>query len=317
MFAAILSHPRRFVWLTLAPGLVVAAAASAAVGSEALRIEEGSVARSEVVALGRDLVVAGEAQDTVAAINGAVQVTGTVGGDLIVLGGDATLGRSSRVAGDVFVLGGKLEAQRGAIIDGRSVSYPSVAAAWLILLEGPSLGMAPLSRYIVAVKIALLAAWLGWAILVFATHGRELLTTSESVSEEPFRNFFLGLAGVLALFLTALLLSALSGAVVGIPLLFLAVFVALLLKLWGVVAVFHASGRWLAARLLRRQLSPLNCAAVGLAALGIVKLIPQVGVWAWTVVTLIGVGAAISTKLGRRPSWVEGEPPRLDALAKL
>ena len=176
-------------------GLLLVAADGAGASDTALVISEGSVARRQVVALGRDVQVAGEALDTVAAVNGSVLVSGSVEGDIIVLGGSARLEHSARVAGDVFVLGGRIEALPGAVISGRSVSYPTLGAAWLILLEGPSLGLSSGSRVVVGAKMALLAAWLGWAILLFATAGREVLNTSEAVREEPFRCFVVGFSG--------------------------------------------------------------------------------------------------------------------------
>ena len=143
------------------------------------------------------------------------------------------------------------------------------------------------------------------ALLLFATSGREVMATSESVAVEPFHNFLVGLTAVLSLVLTALLLVSLAAGLVAVPLLFLVVLVSLLLKLWGMVAVFHAVGDWLSRRALGgRRLVPLSAATIGLVMLGLVKLLPWVGIWVWTVATFIGVGAALSTKLGRREPWM-------------
>lgn len=269
-----------------------------------LRIAEGSIARRQVVALGQDVHVAGEALADVVALDGSVEITGRVAGDVIVLGGGAKLGESARVAGDLFVLGGSVEAAPGAVIDGRTVSYPTVSSAWLTLLEGPSLGLPPTSPLVVGAKLALLAGWLALALALFATAGREMLQTSESVARDPFRNFLVGLTAVLCLVLTALFLTTLAGSLVAVPMLFLVALLALLLKLWGMVAVFHALGDWLSRDLLHQRLLPLTTATVGLMLLGIVKLLPWLGVWAWTVATLIGVGAALTTKFGRREPWL-------------
>ena len=81
--------------------------------------------------------------------------------------------------------------------------------------------------------------------------------------------------------------------------------VALLLKLWGMVAVFHALGDWVLSRVLHRRWIPLNAAILGLVLLGVLKLIPWVGAWSWTVASLIGVGASLTTKFGRREPWFE------------
>ncbi|HXT19799.1 MAG TPA: polymer-forming cytoskeletal protein [Thermoanaerobaculia bacterium] len=270
----------------------------------ALRLERGSIARDQVVALGRDLVVEGEALSDVVAVDGTVTIPGRIGGDVIVLGGDVRLLAGARVDGDVFVLGGDVSSASGATIAGRTVAYPSVSRAWLTLLEGPSLGLSSASPLVVGAKLALLCGWLVLLLLLFATAGREVLATSESVVADPFRNFLVGLTAVLSLVLSALFLTSLAATVLGVPLLFLAVFVGLLLKLWGMVAVFHALGEWVSRRLLRGKLLPLSAATVGLLLLGAAKLLPWIGVWTWTVATLIGVGAALSTKLGRREPWL-------------
>lgn len=301
-------RPARSLVLVGLALLLTAANAGAQTSQTALTIEAGSVARSQVVALGRDLLVAGEAAADVVAIDGNARITGKVAGDVIVLGGDAVLNAAARVEGDVFVLGGTLEAEQGARIEGRSVSYPTISSAWLTLLEGPSLGLPASSPVVLGAKLALLAAWLTLTLLLMATSGSGILSTSEQVAADPLRNFFLGLTAVLALTMTGLFFSAFAAAVVGVPLLVLVLMLALMLKLWGMVAVFHAFGQWLGAKVFRRRFQTLNYALLGLLTLGTIKMIPYAGTWVWTVATLIAVGASLSTKFGRREPWFDLEP---------
>ncbi len=271
----------------------------------ALVIREGSVARRQVVALGRDVVVAGEALSDVAALNGSVRVAGTVRGDVIVLGGDVHLAGRARVAGDVFALGGTVDAAPGARVEGRTVAHPTAAGAWLTLLEGPSLGLGPGAPLVLATKLALMAAWMALALLLFVTAGREMLATSEAVRREPIRCFVVGLTGVLSLVLTAVAFSVFAPSVAGVPLLVLVGLFALLLKLWGIVAVFHALGARLLGATGRPHALALNAATTGLLVLGAVKLVPAVGAWVWTLATLIGVGASLSSKFGRQEAWFQ------------
>jgi hypothetical protein len=271
----------------------------------ALVLERGSVARNQLVGLGRDVVVDGEARSDVAALNGALRVSGSVEGDAIALGGEVELTSTAHVRGDVFALGGAIHVEPGAEIGGRTVSYPTASAAWLTLLEGPSLGLSAGSPLVIAAKLGLLAAWLVLVLVFFAAGGREVLSTSQSIAAEPFRGFVTGLVGIVALVLTALLFTTLAGVLVGVPLLLLVVLLALVLKLWGMVAVFHALGDWLGRRLLRRRATPLHAATLGLVVLGALKFVPYIGIWAWTAATLIGVGAALATKLGRREPWFQ------------
>lgn len=270
----------------------------------ALRIEQGGVAH-QLVAVGRDVIIEGEALSDVAALDGSVDVSGQVTGDIVVLRGDARLAPTARVTGDVFVVGGTIRAARGAHIGGRMVSYPKASNAWLTLLEGPSIGLGFASRLVLGAKLALLASWAALLLLFFAASGRQVLETAGGVQREPFRSFFVGLTGIVCLVLTGLFFSAFARGLIGVPLLVLVVLLAMVLKLWGMVAVFYALGDWVCRRLLKRRFQPLNAATVGLLVLGAVKFLPWFGVLVWTAATLIGIGAALSTKFGRREPWFE------------
>lgn len=271
----------------------------------ALRLEAGSLARHQLVAIGRDLIVAGEALGDVAAVEGSVEISGRVDGDVVVLGGDVRLLSSARVGGDVHVLGGVIRTSPGARVQGRMVSYPTASSALVTLVEGPSLGLGFSSPLVLGTKLALLAAWAALLLLLFAASGRQVVETAGEIRREPFRSFFVGLTGLLALVLTGLFFSAFTGGLVGVPLLALVVLLALLLKLWGMVAVFYALGEWLARRVFHRRPRPLNAATLGLLVLGAVKFLPWLGVWAWTAASLIGIGASLSSKFGRREPWFE------------
>jgi hypothetical protein len=286
------------VLLVLAGLIAAPATARDGAAEPVLRVARGSIARSQVVALDRDLLVEGEVRSDVAVLQGDVVITGEVTGDVIVLGGDIRVAREGRVGGDLFALGGEVDLETGALVGGRTVSYPTLSGAWVTLLEGPTLGLSAASPLVVGAKLALLFAWLLLALGLLATLDREVLTMSDGIRTEPFRSFAVGSTAILSLVLTALFVSSFAASLLGAPLLFLIVVVALFLKLWGMVAVFHALGAWLG-RLGRRRLLPVSAATLGLLALGTVKLLPWIGVWAWTVATLVGVGAALTTRLGR------------------
>lgn len=289
--------------LVFAATLALVAGARGAGAAEALHLEAGSIARDQLVAIGRDLVVEGEALGAVAALDGSVEVVGRVHGDVIALGGDVRLASSAVVDGDVHVLGGVLHAERGARLGGRSVAYPTMSRAWVTLLEGPSLGLSARSPLVLATKLGLVAAWLALSLVLFATSGRALIATSEEIALEPLRCFVAGLAGVLAAFLTALLFSAVLPVLVAVPMLVLVVVAALIAKLWGMVALFHAFGAWAVRRVSRRRILALHAAVAGALLLGLAKFVPYFGIWLWTAATFVGIGAALRTKFGRREPW--------------
>ena len=294
-------------WVAIMPAS--AQTGSAATETPAYHLERGSIARGRIVALGRDMLVDGDALSHAVVLDGSIRITGTVEGDVIVLSGDARLEDPARIGGDVYVLGGTIDMAPGAVIGGRSVAYPDAPAVWIHLMAEPTLGLSSSSNVVLGAQLALLAFWTLLVLVLFGVGPRSLLATSESIRQEPFRDFFVGLTGVIAMTLTAIFVSALLGAVLGLPLLVAVLVVALGLRFWGMVAVFHALGDWLGGMLCRRlgkrPPAPLAAATIGLLALGALKLLPWVGVWSWWLASFLGVGAALTTQLGRREPWLE------------
>jgi len=285
--------------------LALAAGGPAGDAAPALVLEHGAVARHQIVAVGRDVRIEGEALAGVTAIDGSARIAGTVAGDVTVLGGDAELEASAVVRGHVQVLGGRLTVAPGARIDGRSVAYPTFSKAWLTLLEGPSLGLGATSPVVVAAKLGLVAAWLALAVIFFAVGGRGLLAASEEVRLEPLLSFATGLVATLSVVMTALLLAAALPSPIALPLVALAVVLALFAKLWGTVAAFHALGRALLRPRRGRRIAALTAAMTGLLVLGALKFVPYLGVAVWTAITLVGVGAALRSRFGQRERWLD------------
>jgi hypothetical protein len=270
----------------------------------AVHIARDSVAASHVVALGRDLFLEGRAAAGAAVLRGTAHISGTVDGDVVVLDGRCELESTASVDGDVFVLGGSIDAKPGSTVTGRSVAYPTAPGALLVLAEGPALGLSPWSRVVVGTKLALLAAWLVTAMALVGAAWPAIDSTAGAIAESPLRSFAIGLVAVLAMLLLALFLSAFLGVEAGVPLLVLLGLAALVLKLWGTVAVCALLGERIARWAGWRGSGPLATTVYGLAFLGALKFVPWVGVWAWTAATLVGVGASLATKLGRRESWI-------------
>lgn len=297
-------HPATFApffFVLLTPA---AAQAEESTVRAAVLIEEGTTVQSQVVAVGRDLVVRGRAMSGVAVIGGSIVVAGAVEGDVVALGGDVRLEADASIEGDVFVLGGSIDVGSGTI-GGRSVALPDVSPSWLLLAEGPALGLDPWSPVVVGMKLALLAAWMVVALVFLVAASPAVASTSRSIGEEPLRNFGIGLVGAVTLFLLILLFGSVLNALLGAPLVVLGLLAALVLKLWGMVAVFCWLGGLLNPRSGRHWRTAPRNTLYGLSLLGLVKLLPWIGVWVWTAATLVGIGAALSTKFGRREPWLE------------
>jgi hypothetical protein len=161
-----------------------------------------------------------------------------------------------------------------------------------------------------AVIAAMLAVWMLAAVALTLLSGREIRYSSVEMRASALHCFALGLVAVTSFALTAIVFSYLIPYHVGVPLLFALGVFAILTKIYGTVAVFHAVGTLVAGARTREQLArrhwlrgDLAMVVVGVVILGAIRLIPIVGPIIWALASVFGIGTALATKFGRREPW--------------
>jgi len=161
-----------------------------------------------------------------------------------------------------------------------------------------------------AVVVSLLFVWLIGAIALTLINGRDIRHSSIEVRVAPLHCLTLGLVALTSFVLTAVVFSYLVPYVVGTPLLIALAVFAILTKVYGMVAVFHAVGTLVAGARTREQLAQrrwfrgdLAMVVVGVLILGALRLIPVIGTIIWAFASVFGIGVALATKFGRREPW--------------
>ncbi|HEY6141106.1 MAG TPA: hypothetical protein VI670_25395 [Thermoanaerobaculia bacterium] len=249
-----------------------------------------------VVVFGRNATIDHPVHGDVQVYRGAATVRDRVDGDLLVFGDGVAFEGNGRVLGDVILAGGAVKNGDGRI-GGRLYTPATIEGA-----------MAMMTR--TAVIVSLLLAWMIVAIVVTLMNGREVRFSSVEVRTSPLHCFALGLVAVTSFVLTAIVFSYLVPYLIGIPLLFALAVFAVLTKIYGTVALFHAVGTLVAGARTREQLArrrwlrgDLAMVVIGVLVLGALRLIPLVGPMIWAFASVFGIGVALATKFGRREPW--------------
>jgi hypothetical protein len=169
-----------------------------------------------------------------------------------------------------------------------------------------------------AVIASLLAVWMFAAVALTLLSGREIRYSSLEMRASALHCFALGLVAVTSFALTAIVFSYLIPYHVGVPLLFALGVFAILTKIYGTIAVFHAVGTLVAGSRTREQLArrhwlrgDLAMVVVGVIILGALRLIPIAGPIIWVLASVFGIGTALATKFGRREPWFLAWRPSL------
>lgn len=277
--------------IAIIAALVVTAMLAAPPGAAKVR-----PSRSGEYVFGRDAVIDHPVHGDVSVYGGSATISDVVDGDLLVFGDTLTFTGNGRIAGDLIFSGKRLQNADGRV-GGRLYSPGTVEGAAAMITH-------------TAVVASLLFVWLIIALIVTLMSGREIRMSSVEIRTSPLHCFALGLVAVTSLVLTAIVFSYLVPYLIGIPLLAALGVFAILTKIYGTIAVFHAVGTLVAGSRTREQLTgrrwlrgDLAMVVIGVAILGVLRLIPVVGTVVWACGSVFGIGVALATKFGRREPW--------------
>lgn len=270
-------------------------------------------ARPPLVSVGEPLKISAPIGTSVEGIGADVQIDSLVRGDVVVIGGSVRFGEQGYVEGDLVALGSAIDPKDAAKVGGRLVQpFWIGSAASRIPSAGDLLDTLDrrFSLLIVAFKLSVLLVWLALALMFVLAAPRALRNSSLEVRAGPLHSLVIGLVAFTSLILTAIVFSYLIPYVIGIPLLIALAIVAVVAKVYGMIAVFHAIGTMLFGARTREELDrrrlakgDLAMVVLGLLVLGVVRMIPVVGGFAWMIASLIGLGVALQTRFGRREPW--------------
>lgn len=270
-------------------------------------------AKSGITKFGGDVAITADVAGDVQVVFGSVKVDARITGDLLVFGGNVELGPQAEVTGEIVTYGGTVNGP------GRR-RHPGLAEHAGVSLARMNDPRSPIGY---ALKISFLIVWLVAAVVLSLTSGRELRASSVELRVSPFHAFGLGLVAFTSFLLTAAVFSYLLPFVIGMPLLAALAVFALMAKIYGMIAVFHAVGTLISGPKNREDLrgrrwirGDMGMVLVGLLVLGLIRMIPLVGNVVWIAASLFGVGVALATRFGRREPWflvrnLEFRPSRL------
>lgn len=283
-----------FVFWLLA--LAVPAMPAAAAGTGAARVVTGRAERIDG-ALAGDLV----------SLGGDLVVSGRVEGDLIAWGGRVRLEPTAAIDGSVLLVGTTWEAKEGSRVGGRVLYWADLEEVAGGFLEGglPA-GAEALRRWSWGLRLGTLAAWLLAALLLSLAARTTVEECAEALRQGWLRAFAAGVTLLLAAVLVAWGVLVLCPPRFGLPILLFVGASALAAKIFGLVTVFVAVGRWISRRLGRKVPPALPMAATaGLLLLGGVRFVPVAGNLVWVAASLVGMGIAAGRLVGRRRATVE------------
>ena len=266
----------------------------------------------DLVFIAKDSAVAQPVRGDVQALGGSLKIDAPVAGSVVAIGTQVSFGPSGRIGGDLVLLGGSLAGFDRDRVEGQlwapagtgaMLSEPQSADALIAMVNEP------FSLAAAAIKLALTLGWILLCIPIAMLAGREVRSASLEIRASLFYAFLLGLVAFTSIVLTAIVFSYLVPYGIGVVLLVLLALAATGLKVFGMVALFHAVGVMLAGPKTHEEArqkalrGDLALTLIGGVTFGALRLVPLVGNVIWIAASIVGIGVALGTWFGRREPW--------------
>ncbi|HUP66179.1 MAG TPA: hypothetical protein VM557_12955 [Thermoanaerobaculia bacterium] len=263
----------------------------------------------DLVIIGRDEVVESPVAG-VQILGGSLRVDSRIEGDLVAIGSSVSFGPEGSVGRHLVALGGSVSGLERSRVGGDLWAPRSSISTISGKNEGDALIAMmndPFSAAAAAIKLAFTLFWILISIPIVLIAGREVRATSVEAQSSLLHAFLVGLVAFTSFVLTAVVFSYLIPYGVGVLLLGILAAFAIVTKVYGMVAIFHAVGYAIAGGRVRdesaRIRGDLAFTVIGAVLLGVLRLVPWIGNVLWITASLIGVGVALATWFGRRQPW--------------
>jgi uncharacterized RDD family membrane protein YckC len=288
-----------------------------------------------VLRVGQDYSLrAGETVRSVTVAFGSARIEGRIEGDLVVIFGPVTLGRTAVVEGSFAVIGGTAEVQPGAMVRDEVMAVGSqldIPDGFIFGGQHIVIGTRALGRWMESVvpwvTYGLLwgrpiVASIGWVwsvvaifllvyLLINVVAHEPVTATAGVLSKRPFGSF---MTGLLVLLLAGPVSALLAVSIIGIAVIPFALAALVVAGLVGRVGVL----RWLGNTVMPSdepdsRAQGLRAFALGFVLVTLMYMVPLLGIVAWALFGVLGLGAAVLAFL---TAW-RREHPKVEKPARV
>lgn len=248
----------------------------------------------KVVCIGGSVYVKGKVKTDAVAIGGSVIISGTVGKDVVSIGGSIELKKTAEVNGKVVSIGGSVNKHPDAKINSDIVNLPFFKAfRWI----GPFAGFTvkwslPMLILFGMIRILLIIAL---AILIVLLFPAPINRVVNVLDKDWLKAGGVGLLVVIGIPILMLMLAVTIIGILFIPFLILLIIIAVI---FGHVCIAVLIGRKLENALLKKSRSMVSAVLFGGILIGLVCLIPILGILIKVIITFLALGVILLTRFG-------------------
>lgn len=260
--------------------------------------------QDNVFSFGGDIIIKGKIRESIVSFGGSITVEGEVGETVLGIGSDIQLKSSSLIGADLVCIGGTINKESGTTIMGDTIYFKTPQDVF-------SKGIFSSSRFypfFFFFKLITSFIWLILAIVLAFALPRQISFASDQIKESFGPVIGIGILSLIIFIALCLFSALLSLLIIGIPILLSLILLAVVLKVFGNVVLFHFVGHSFSKLLGSKHPSLLLSVFLGFILITLLTTIPILGMIVSFILTAVAWGVAIRTKFGTTENWFKRKP---------
>jgi hypothetical protein len=270
-------------------------------------VEQTETARDIVVSVSNPVIIRGTAEQGVFTAGANLTISGTVQGDVAVIGGELELLSTAQVHGNIFLVGSTQRVSPGATIEGKLLSIPFLGEETRRILTNPA---AFLFSYTYDFKFIASRIFASLLLFLLSLATVKLFPAHVSyacgrMKQEPGYTAGMGVLGLTGTMVALLVALALCLVLIGLPILLLLILALIVAWIFGMVVVFCTVGEWILRLLKRKSPSPLWGLILAIGLWTLVKFLPGVSLLVHLAASVLALGITLTTRFGTGIPWFQ------------
>ncbi len=255
--------------------------------------------RANVFSFGGNIFIKGKVKESVFSFGGSITVEGEVGEEILGIGSDIYLKSNSTVIGDIISIGGSFTKDPGSTIHGDTLYFKSPGD----LFTKKTFSSSRIFSSYLLFKLITSFIWLIFSIVLALMLPRQISYASDLINESFGPIVGTGILSLILFIALCLFSALLSLLIIGIPILFSLILLAIIIKILGNVTIFHFAGKSVSKLLGNKHPSMMLSIFFGFILITLLTSIPILGMIISLFLTILAWGVVIRTRFGTTENW--------------
>jgi len=273
--------------------------------TSAIHVKKDDVAGDLVISISNPVIIDGKATQGVFAAGTTLTITGTVTGDVAVIGGNLILKENGLINGNVILVGSAQDISPSARIEGKLFTTPFMEKEIRKIFNDPASFLFSYEYDFMFIAKRIFSSLLLFilSIIILKLFPAHVSFASSRLKRDLGYTLSMGIVGITGILVLLLISLALCMFLIGIPIFLLLLLFLLSAWLFGIAVIFLLVGESILRWTRVKNKSTILALMAAIVIWTGIKFLPGISLLVHILTVILSVGITLTTRFGTGTPW--------------